>query len=192
ARRFFGFSSTAFFRCAVASGSLPRLLSISPSRASIWLLSGASERAFSTFSKAVSNSCWRTASKPKLAQPAGSPGAISVARVSFSFARTSSPGCNPARPPENARTRSGYSFESGLGNPALGSQAVKVRRRESTEKTEITEQTEIFWLVPDLLPFVPLFPSFPYSLFTTLKGLIPAGTSLPSSRGQRPARRRRG
>jgi hypothetical protein len=37
--------------------------------------------------------------------------------------------------------------------------------RESTEKTEITEQTEIFRLVPGNLPSVPLFPSFPYSLF---------------------------
>jgi len=45
-------------------------------------------------------------------------------------------------------------------------------RRESTEKTEITEQTEVGRETPQSFPFVPLFPSFPYSLFVSPRGKL--------------------
>ena len=47
--RFFGSASAAFLKCAMASGSLPRLLSMVPSSSSIRLLCGIRDRAWSAY-----------------------------------------------------------------------------------------------------------------------------------------------
>ena len=61
-------------------------------------LRGASSAAFASFSAAASVSCCRISSRPRLAHPAGSSGAICVTRSSFWRASTSWLVCSAAMP----------------------------------------------------------------------------------------------